>query len=509
MKADAVRDIALAHAIETSPPHEALPSAARCEAITQEVLHTLGKPALGGKAGQAAFAQFLQLRAKRIIQASQLPADVRQLWQHAPGLARWMPLAIGLLALCFGFASHRITDPHRVDLLSLSLMGIVLWNLLMYAVLLVRSLLRLARRQPARVAPWEPAQPTPAGTAPSAAAADEHPGWIARLRGKAMPALRGSGLRKMALRFERNWWQASEGVRNAQWLLWLHLGAALVAVGALASLWLTGLTKEYQVGWESTFLSAPQVQHWLNLLFAPTQWLQWTTPWSLADIQALQGWVTSSMPAQYPSAAAQAPQPGVLSAPVSYVGERWVWAYTALLGATVVVPRLLLALWQGLRARWRSQHLQLPLNQAYFARLQRDFGGLATRLVLLPFSIDVTPERRAAIDHHAIGLYGAGAHVDWLPTLAYGAALPAVDIAPAAQAIALINLSATPEAEVHGELLAQLRSRFGANGQLWLWASDFAARNAGAPRRLQEREALWQEFAQQHGFNAQLITTGT
>ncbi|MCS4294227.1 hypothetical protein M2375_002460 [Comamonas sp. BIGb0152] len=506
MKADAVRDIALAHAIETSPPHEALPSAARCEAITQEVLHTLGKPALGGRAGQAAFAQFLQLRAKRIIQASQLPADVRQLWQHAPGLARWAPLAIGLLALCFGFASHRITDPHRVDLLSLSLMGIVLWNLLMYAVLLLRSLLRLARRQPARVAPWEPAQLAASGAAPSATVSDEHPGWLARLRGKAMPALRGSGLRKMALRFERNWWLASEGVRNAQWLQWLHLGAALVAVGALASLWLTGLTKEYQVGWESTFLSATQVQHWLNILFAPTQWLQWTTPWSLADIQALQGWVSSSLPAARAAGAAGAE---AIVVPASSVGERWVWAYTALLGATVVLPRLLLAAWQGLRARWRRQHLQLPLNQAYFARLQRDFGGLATRLVLLPFSMDVTPERRAAIDHHAIGLYGAGAHVDWLPTLAYGAPLPAVDIAPAAQAIALINLSATPEAEVHGELLTQLRNRYGANGQLWLWASDFAARNTGAPRRLQEREALWQEFAQQHGFNAQLITTGT
>ncbi|MEG2630186.1 MAG: response regulator, partial [Comamonas sp.] len=41
-----------------------------------------------------------------------------------------------------------------------------------------------------------------------------------------------------------------------------------------------------------------------------------------------------------------------IAVPASSVGERWVWAYTALLGATVVVPRLLLALWQGLRARW-------------------------------------------------------------------------------------------------------------------------------------------------------------
>ena len=69
----------------------------------------------------------------------------------------------------------------------------------------------------------------------------------------------------------------------------------------------------------------------------------------------------------------------------------------------------------------------------------------------------------------------------------------------------LISLAATPEVEIHGDLLNQLRSRYGDNSQIWLWASDFDARNTGAPRRVQERETLWQDFVRQSGLNAQLV----
>ena len=150
MKAQDVRDIVFAHAIDTAAPNEALPSAARTSSITQEALHAIGKPQLQGSAGHKAFLQFLQLRAARIIQASQLPADVRLLQKHAPGVARWVPLAILLGALVLGFGSHRITDPHRVDVLSLSLIGIVLWNVLVYVALLAQCVLKLLRpkRQP-------------------------------------------------------------------------------------------------------------------------------------------------------------------------------------------------------------------------------------------------------------------------------------------------------------------------------------------------------------------------
>ncbi len=57
MKARSARSIVLAHAIETSASHEALPTPARCQAITQESLHALGKNGTGkgGASGKAGF----------------------------------------------------------------------------------------------------------------------------------------------------------------------------------------------------------------------------------------------------------------------------------------------------------------------------------------------------------------------------------------------------------------------------------------------------------------------
>lgn len=490
MKAQDVRDIVFAHAIETASPNEALPNAARRDSITQEALHAIGKAPLQGSAGRQAFLQFLQARATRIIQASQLPADVRHLWQHAPGVARWAPVALLLAALALGYTSHQITDPHRVDLLSKSLIGIVLWNVAVYVWLAGSALRRLLRprRQPEVI--LQPSSGPAGDAAPTASA-----GWLGRWQAKTRNRLRGNSLRPLALNFERNWWQISQDTRHAQWLLWLHLGAALMAVGALASLWLTGLTKEYQVGWESTFLSAAQVQSWLNHLFAPTQWLGLTQPWGLDEIQSLQGWAANAIPAA--------------SANGLSVGARWVQAYTALLAIVVVAPRLLLALWQALRAQWLSHHMQLPLNQPYFEQLRRDFGGLATHLVVQPYSLEITPERRSALAHHASTQYGAGASIDTHPTLAYGAALPDLALQAPTIVVVLINLAATPEAEIHGELLAQLRSRYGTSAQVWLWTPDFTARNAGAPRRVEERTRLWQDFATQNGLSAQLVSASS
>ncbi|MGB6096297.1 MAG: DUF2868 domain-containing protein [Comamonas thiooxydans] len=477
MKASSARDIVFAHALETAAPHEALPTTERCTAITQECLHAQGK-AKGG--GRAAFESFLHERAQRVIAAAQLPADIRAVARQHPGISRWLVLAVMTAAFALGFAGHAITDPHRVDLLSASLIGIVLWNLLVYVLLLLSWLRSLVRRRQTVIAPLEP-EPGQGAAAQRPVAAPG--GWLQKLQTKRWSVSRGTGLRKMALNFERNWWQVNQRPRRAQWLVCLHLGAAMLALGALASLWLTGLTKAYQVGWESTFLSPSAVQTCLNMLFAPVQHLLGQAPWSLAQIQALQGWSAGD--------AAEA-------------GPRWVQLYSWLLGLMVVAPRLLLALWQGARAWWLSQHLALPLQQPYFQKLQRDWAGRATTLLVQPYSLDITPEREAALRSHVAQSYGAGAQLALLPVLAYGSPLPDVS-AVDAQQVLLLNLAATPETEIHGVLLAQVLNRWGAHTDVWLWAADFRARNSGAPARVQEREQLWREFVRGAGLNATLV----
>lgn len=491
MKSSSARDILLAHAIETAAPNDALPDAARCAAITHDTLHAIGNPnTSGGAASREQFQKFLEQRAQRIIAAASLPDDVRQVWKHAPGVARWVPLAVLAGALAIGFGMHRFTDPHRVDLLAPSLLGIVVWNLLVYAGMLVSAVRALLRRGHAAPVVLQPANASPAAMEPTG-------GWRDRLRARmSMAGGRGGGsLRRMALGFERNWWQLSARARHAQWLLWLHLGAAMMAVGALASLWMTGLTNEYQVGWESTFLSPSSVERLLNFIFAPVQWLFAASPWTLAEIESLRGWVSNNA----------VPAPAERMIHLSK-GEQWVIAYTALLGVLVVAPRLLLALYQGVRAWWLHRHVRLPLAQPYFQNLQRDFGGLAVTLHVLPYSFDITTERRSAIEAWIATQYGAGAHLVIEPALAYGAKLPsAAAIAGKgddAAAVLLINMAATPEAEIHGELLQTARERWGRGAAVWLWTQDFTERNSGAPRRVQERRELWSEFLRGAGLGA-------
>lgn len=490
MKASSVRDIVFAHAIETAAPHESLPTAARCNTITQESLHALGS---GGK---TAFTVFLQERAKRIIAQAQLPADIRALWLQSAGISRWAVIGVLVAALVLGYVGHAVTDPHRVDLLSPSLIGIVLWNLLVYGLLIVAGLRKLFRRQPQVVLPLAPTQVS----ANHGAEASSAPGgWMQKLAFKRSQLMAGTGLRKLALNFERNWWQISRRQRHAQWLLCLHLAAALLALGALASLWITGLTREYQVGWESTFLSPAAVQSCLNLLFAPLHWLLGTAPWSLEQITALQGWVPSGTPGtpEVPAGVLQ-----FLEQPTE--GQRWVQLYSLLLFVMVIAPRLLLALWQCARMGWMKNHMALPLQQPYFQKLQRDWAGRATQLLVQPYSLDISPEREAALRSHVAQHYGAGAQLSLLPVLAYGSPLPAAANGEGQQVL-LLNLAATPEAEIHGALLSQVFQLWGAQTDIWLWAADFRARNTGAPSRVQEREQLWQDFVRSAGLHASLI----
>ena len=484
MKASSARDIVFAHAMETAAAHEALPTAERCSAITAQSLHALGADK---GSSRAAYLRFLQDRARRIIEAAQLPPDIRALRQQQAGMSRWLLLAVLLGALALGFAGHAITDPHRVDLLSLSLIGIVLWNVLVFIALLFSGVRKMVKRRKAVVPPL---------AATHSAAAPAASGWLQKLQAGKSAMARGTGLRKMALNYEQNWWQINQQSRHAQWVMLMHFGAAMLALGALASLWLTGLTKAYQVGWESTFLSPTAVQSWLNLLFSPVHALVGLAPWTLEQIQALQGWAVDGAP-ELETSLSQ-----MLKSPTA--GQRWVQLYTLLLLIVVIAPRLVLALYQGLKLWWFNRHVQLPLQQPYFQQLQRDWAGRATVLQVQPYSLEVTPEREAALRRHVAAHYGAGAQLEWLPVLAYGAPLPEANQS-GAQQVLLLNLAATPEAEIHGALLAQVFERWGAQTDVWLWAEDFRARNTGAPSRVQEREHLWREFVRSAGLNASLV----
>ena len=102
--------------------------------------------------------RFLDMRAQRVLQtvADRNPAIASL--QDVPASRYWLLVATPLATLVLGALTERIADPHRVDLLSLPLLAIVLWNLLVYLLLVASWILprRRKREHPLRdaVARW-------------------------------------------------------------------------------------------------------------------------------------------------------------------------------------------------------------------------------------------------------------------------------------------------------------------------------------------------------------------
>ena len=174
-------------------------------------------------------------------------------------------LAVAGLALALGAALDRITDPHRVDLLSAPLLLIIAWNLLVYLGLLISLFI------------------------PARATGGPKSGLIRRLSvGKLavprkVPPVLSTGL----LSFMGEWSQLSAKLTTARLSRTIHLSAAMFALGAVLSLYGRGLLSQYAAGWESTFLDATQVHGLLSVLFAPAIAVFQLQGFTLAEIEAL------------------------------------------------------------------------------------------------------------------------------------------------------------------------------------------------------------------------------
>jgi hypothetical protein len=127
--------------------------------------------------------------------------------------------------------------------------------------------------------------------------------------------------------------------------LLLHAAAAALALGLVSGLYLRGLVLDYRAGWQSTFLSADQVQALLGALLAPAS--------------ALTG---TAMPAVAPLRVGPGGDAQASAAP-------WIHLYAATLALWVVLPRALLAWRAGWRAQGQARRFPLRLDSAYFEAL--------------------------------------------------------------------------------------------------------------------------------------------
>ena len=397
----------------------------------------------------------------------------RRLWR-----GRWVGWAV-LAGLIAGGLADSSGSSQRINLLAPPLWAVLAWNAVVYLLLLGHALARLLARstRPGSGVRLMQRMLRLGRRLPGADAASASAGGSAR-------ALQG---------FAGAWLRASAPLSAARASTLLHAAAAALAVGLIAGLYLRGLVFDYRAAWESTFLSADVARAALATVLAPASALSGIALPDAAGFAALRE--------VHGSSAAGAP-----AAP-------WIHLLALTLLLFVVLPRSVLALVDALRARWLAGRVVLPPGDAYFERLARQHRGDVAHVVVLPYAS--TPTAQAALGLRALlaPALGDGLQLRIASTAAFGAedeANAALD-AGTTLAIALFDLSATPEVENQGRFARQLavRAPAGAATVLLVDEAGFKQRFGTDSARLAQRRETWRVFAEALGTVAVCIDLGT
>lgn len=389
----------------------------------------------------------------------------------APARTWWLLPVLGL-ALFAGLAADALGPAPRINLLAPPRLALLLWNLLVFAGLLLAAVRGLRRLRTAgsqtnasvgRLVAWLVRVGN--GMARRLAANDDAP-WVttARLRAHADWAFLGRVL---------------QGQRVAAGL---HAAAAMLALGVVLSMYLHGLVFDYRAGWDSTFAGAREVHAVLGLVLGPASAISGI---ALPDVQTIAGlrWADGS---------------------AGESAARWIHLYALTLVGAIVLPRLWLALWAGMRARRSAGSISLPLDEPYFVHLKHAARATPQPVTVLPYSYLLGAAEKARLQAALAGVFGPGAQPQLAESLPQGAednlpvALPA-ELADTV--VALFALTATPERETHGAFVRALAGALPPRCTLRVVVDESGFRRklgggSDAPLRLQQRRSAWQRLLQ-------------
>jgi hypothetical protein len=485
MREDTLRAVLMVKAIEAvDRAGTVMPPGDRAQA-TREAVRALGVPAEEVLAGDdRLLSRALGDRAERLVE----PLVQRfPIVEEALGRTRTpagLLLVLLLLAFASGIALSALDGTRRIDILALPFLGLIAWNLGTY-VLLAAGWIR-ARVRPA-------ASPRPGK------------GWAGRLFGRRIEPLLRRTRRVHVVLGEALAAYAADCARLGGAFVaqharrWLHLAAAMVALGLIAGLYVRGTVLRYEAGWESTFLGPAQVQSILGVLFGTVAgWSGVQLPATAAEVEQL-SWTAAG---------------GSDAAP-------WIHLIALSLALYVVVPRLLLAACARFGA-WRLERVPvLPDDLRHYAvDVLRGSGivrgtGVAS---VTPYACEPSDAALAGLARWLQGATGA-TRIERRTTLRYSEE----DMAGAAFAIGahrladlhvvVMSLAATPEAENHGVVIAAARdaahqARPPAGVRIVVDESPYAARFAGdatLASRFEERRRLWRNFVAGYGLEADLL----
>ena len=371
----------------------------------------------------------------------------------------WLGWVLVGSALVSGILVDQVGPDNLINLTSLPLFGMLLWNMAVYALLLAEATGRLFGRQAAAPGPLRRAVAAVVG----------------RFRGTAADEANAS----FRTACWSDWSRVSFPLSKVYVSRLLHLAAAAFAAGIIVSLYYRGFFNEYVAGWKSTFVpAAARVVEWyVTAVIGAIPSLFGMPPPAPDELAALDL-------AQHPA--------GVGAAP-------WIHRIALTLGFLVVLPRLLLAGWAWLAQKRLQRRFPVDLREAYYQRLLRRFRGTAARVIVVPYAYQITPQVVLGLNGIVQALFDSDAQLEILDPIPIGQednppdAISSPDLAAR---FVVFSLTATPEEEAHGVLLRTLQAgtRQGPRVVGIVDESAFLKRFGNHGERLDERRALWSRF---------------
>lgn len=376
----------------------------------------------------------------------------------------WYGWAALIATVILGVLIDRIGASHRVDLLAPPILALIGWNLAAYLILLATHRSSTSpvpgplRRLTMRIVRFTPV-----------------PGF---LTSKAAFATGDSVTIASLTNLTSAWFALAKPLYGARVGRILHWAAAALALGVILGFYFRGLVSEYKATWESTFLDATFVHGMLAIILAPGAWLTGIEVPDAAHIQAMR-------------------------APSSENAAIWLHLYAASVFLIVLVPRTGLALHAWRKERNLSSNFPVPLDERYFQVLLRGFHAKAERVRVVPFSYTLPESARSGLETILARSFGGGtslifeAPIRWedneggVSHLSRGGKEPV---------IAVFNLTATPEDDVHGAFVEALKEHLATEHNLiaMVDGSEFEARWPGDNLRLKKRRSTWHDLFTSH-----------
>jgi hypothetical protein len=462
--------VILARAFEEADPDGVLLSADVRQAATEA--------ARDGATPQAQAAR----RAWQLLAALEAKVPALAAVRRATRLPVRALVPIWLAAFILGALSNELGPERHINVLSFPLFGILLWNLCVYAVVVVAALLGLAHRRREHGSTELEAPPAAAGERSWRGTIGAIASWIAEhsLRRVRLPDAPRTTIAAHALRdYWRVWSRLVARLVGERIKLALHVGAAVLVLGAVAGMYVRGLTFEYRATWESTFVG-PTVAAWLlHLVLGPAAAVFGFSLPGAAELEAMRA------PGDAPAAL-------------------WIHLWAATAALVVLMPRSVLALAAYAKQRKLARQIDVdPLGGSFRVLLAPDRGaGLAVDV--LPYSYGLAGRAADTLRELLHDVFGLRADVQIHAALPYGVDLDdAMPAAPAngagnhhaaACSVLVYGLVQSPEREVHGRFAQELLARHDSAARV-LAVVDSSAWHArfveGDARREGERRRAW------------------